>query len=59
MGIQGIIFMLIALCGVVINFFPQKLLRKKNTDDTSLLKIKLTGLVLVVSGISLLMIFGK
>ena len=59
MGIQGIIFMLIALCGVVINFFPQKILHKENADDQSLLKIKLTGLVLVIAGISLLMIFGK
>lgn len=56
MTIKGIIFIFIALVGVVINFTSRRISGKFNISE---LKIKLTALALVFVSITLLMIFGK
>ena len=59
MSLKGIIFLIIALAGVFMNVFSQKIAQKKDGDEGFLLKIKIAALLLVVVGVSLLMIFGK
>ena len=63
MGIRGIIFMLAALCGLLINYFPKKtaaiFLRVREADYKCILKIKIAGLVIVFAAILLLMLLGK
>lgn len=59
MSLKGIIFLIIAMAGVFMNIFSRKIARKKDGDESFLLKIKITALLLVVIGVSLLMIFGK
>lgn len=62
MGIKGIIFMMVALIGFLINFFAKPVAEKcfhREIRDDEILKIKLPGLIIVVIGVSLLMIFGK
>jgi len=56
--VKGIIFMIIAAAGVVLNVFSRKIAEKKGGENT-LLKVKLIALGIVIIGISLLMIFGK
>ena len=47
MGIKGIIFMLAALCGLLINYFPKKtaaiFLRVREADYKCILKIKIAS----------------
>lgn len=56
MGIKGIIFILIAAVGAVINFSSRRIAEKFNISE---LKIKLAALAVVLVSITLLMIFGK
>ena len=53
---MGILFILIALAGVIINFSSHRISEKLNISE---LKIKLIALVVVIISITLLMIFGK
>lgn len=53
---MGILFILIALVGVIINFSSHRISEKFNASE---LKIKLIALLVVVVSITLLMIFGK
>ncbi len=53
---MGILFILIALVGVIINFSSPRISEKFNVSE---LKIKLIALLVVIVSITLLMIFGK
>ena len=53
---MGILFILIAAIGVVINFSSRRISEKINVSE---LKIKLFALAVVLVSITLLMIFGK
>ena len=56
MGVKGIIFMIIAFLGVVVNFSSRRICEKLGVSE---LKIKLCALLVVLVSITLLMIFGK
>ncbi len=56
MGIKGIIFMGIALLGVIVNFSSRSISEKRGISE---LKIKIAALICVFVAITLLMIFGK
>lgn len=56
MGIKGIIFIGIALLGVIVNFSSRRISEKYGISE---LKVKLSALVTVFIAITLLMIFGK
>lgn len=56
MGIKGIIFMVIALAGVIVNFSSRRICEKFGGSE---LKIKLYALAAVFIAVTLLMIFGK
>lgn len=56
MTIRGIIFIIIALAGVVINFSSHRISERFKIAE---LKIKLIALLVVIISITLLMIFGK
>ena len=56
MGIRGIIFILIAIIGVIVNYSSRLLSARLNISE---LKIKLSALITVLISITLLMIFGK
>lgn len=59
MSLKGIIFLIIAAAGAFLNIFSRKIASIKDGDESFLLKIKISALLLVVIGVSLLMIFGK
>ena len=56
MGIKGIIFITIALLGVILNFSSRLISGKTKISE---IKIKLTALAIVFIAVSLLFIFGK
>ena len=56
MGIKGIIFITVALLGLILNFSSRFVSGKTNISE---LKIKLTALAVVFISVLLLFIFGK
>ncbi len=56
MSLRGIFFVILMAIGAVLNYASKPISEK---FDKSELKIKIAGLVLVLIGIVLLMVFGK
>ncbi len=56
MSIKGIIFLIVALGGLILNFSSSKVSEKTNISE---LRIKLTALAVVFISAILLFIFGK
>ncbi len=56
MTTKGIIFFAFMVIGAILNFFAKNISVKINKSEIT---IKLTGLVLVITSVTLLMIFGK
>ena len=56
MSIKGIIFIAVALFGVILNYGARPIGEKLNI---SVLRLKVIALIVVVISISLLFIFGK
>ena len=61
MRIHAIVFFTIMVLGAILNFSARKICEKYFAEscEQSMLKMKLTGLFLVLAGVILLMIFGK
>ena len=56
MGVQGIIFIAVALFGAVVNFFSRRISARLSISE---LGIKVTALVIVAVSVILLFVFGK
>ena len=56
MGIKGIVFILTALVGVILNYTARPLSKKINIEE---IKIKIAALIIVFVAVILLFVFGK
>ena len=56
MSIRGIIFLVFAVLGAILNYAARPVGNKLNL---SVLRLKVIGLIIVVISVSLLFIFGK